>query len=191
MIFEVIITTINADGIPHVTPFGVSYEGENVLISPYKPSTTLDNILASKEAVMNISDDVRVFAAALTNRQACSLKQANKIKGFRLADCLQHVELALIEKRDDAVRPQLVMKKIYAECHRYFNGFNRAQAAVIELAVLVSRLPMLPRDKILAEMHYLQIAIDRTAGENELLAWSWLVDKVHQFYAPAQNREQI
>ncbi len=191
MIFETIITTVNAEGISHVTPFGVRYEGESILISPYKPSTTLANILASKRAVMNITDDVRVFAAALTNRQAWALQQASKVKGVRLADCLQHVELALIEVRDDAVRPQLVMQKIHTENHRPFNGFNRAQAAVIELAVLVSRLHMLPKDKILAEMQYLQIAIDKTAGENELLAWSWLVEKTEQFYAEQQKREQL
>ncbi len=191
MIFETIITSINADGIPHVTPFGVRYEGDNVLISPYKPSATLTNILHSKQAVMNITDDVRVFAAALTNRQAWDLQQANHIKGFRLADCLQHVELALVEVRNDAVRPQLVMQKIYAEQHKPFNGFNRAQAAVIELAVLVSRLHMLPQEKIQAEMQYLQIAIDKTAGEHELLAWSWLVEKTNQFYATSEKREQL
>lgn len=191
MIFETIIASINAEGVPHVTPFGVRYEGDNILISPYKPSTTLTNILSSKHAVMNITDDVRVFAAALTNRQAWVLQQANQVKGFRLADSLQHVELVLIEVRDDAVRPQLVMQKIYSESHRPSSGFNRAQAAVIELAVLVSRLHMLPRDKISAEMQYLQIAVDKTAGENELLAWSWLVEKVNQFYATPQKREPI
>lgn len=189
MIFETIITSINAEGSPHVTPFGVRYEGEHVLISPYKPSITLANILVSKQAVMNLTDDVRVFAAALCNRQAWVLQQASQINGFRLADCLQHVELALIEVRDDTVRPQLVMQKIHAENHRPFNGFNRAQAAVIELAVLVSRLHILPQDKVRSEMQYLQIAIDKTAGEKEMLAWAWLVEKIDHFYTQAQKRE--
>ncbi len=189
MIFETIISTVNSQGAPHVTPFGVRYEGEHILISPYKPSTTLANILASKQAVINLTDDVRVFAAALTNRQTWKLQQATKVDGFRLADCLQHVELALIEVREDAVRPQLVMQKIYAENHRPFKGFNRAQAAVIELAVLASRLQMLPQDKIRSEMQYLQIAIEKTAGENELLAWSWLVEKIDHFYSQPQKRE--
>ncbi|MBX9675431.1 MAG: DUF447 family protein [Methylotenera sp.] len=190
MIFETVITSINADGVPHVTPFGVRYEGDNVLISPYKPSTTLTNILLNKQAVMNMTDDVRVFAAALTNRQTWELQQANQVNGFRLANCLQHVELALIEVRDDAVRPQLVMQKIYGQHHRPFNGFNRAQAAVIEMAVLVSRLHMLPQEKIQSEIQYLQIAIDKTAGEHELLAWTWLLEKTNQFYATSEKREQ-
>jgi hypothetical protein len=187
MIFETIITTINQAGEPHVTPFGVRYEGDNVVISPYKPSATLSNILASKQAVMNLTDDVRVFAAALTNRQASQLLKANLVNGFRLANCLAHVELKLVEVRDDEIRPQLIMQKVFTQQHQQFSGFNRAQAAVIELAVLVSRLSMLPKEKIQAEMQYLQIAIDKTAGENELLAWGWLTTKIDQFYQSAEQ----
>ena len=55
---------------------------------------------------------------------------------------------------------------------------NRAQAAVLEGAVLVSRLRMLPPDKVDAEMAYLQIAIDKTAGPESREAWAWLQEAV-------------
>jgi uncharacterized protein len=183
MIFETIITSIDADGSPHVTPFGVRHEADLIVIAPFKPSITLDNILVTKCAVMNLTDDVRIFAGTLTNRQPWQLVQASKIKGYRLADCLAHVELELVEVRDDALRPQLVMQKIASQNHHPFAGFNRAQAAVIELAVLASRLRMLPREKIQTEIQYLQIAIDKTAGEREKQAWDWLIEKIDNFYA--------
>lgn len=183
MILETIISSISLTGEVHVTPFGVKYEGDLIVISPYKPSMTLDNILATKCAVMNLTDDVRVFAGALTNRQPWQLMPADKITANRLEDCLAHVELELVEVRDDATRPQLLMKKVAEFNHRPFAGFNRAQAAVIELAVLVSRLHLLPREKIENEMQYLQIAIDKTAGERELEAWGWLTQKINDFYA--------
>ncbi len=187
MIFETIISTISLTGEPHVTPFGVKCENDLIVISPYKPSTTLDNILASKCAVMNLTDDVRVFAGALTNRQPWQLIQAEKIMAYRLVDCLAHIELELVEVRNDATRPQLLMKKVAEFSHHPFAGFNRAQAAVIELAVLVSRLHLLPREKIENELQYLQIAIDKTAGERELEAWGWLLDKINDFYAGSFN----
>ncbi|NBQ85175.1 MAG: DUF447 family protein, partial [Methylophilaceae bacterium] len=62
-------------------------------------------------------------------------------------------------------------------------GYNRAQAAVIELCVLVSRLNRLSIEKIEAEMAYLQIAIDKTAGEQELEAWTWLLEAVENHKA--------
>jgi hypothetical protein len=190
MILETIVTSIDETGSPHVTPFGVRHEGDYVVISPYKPSTSLNNILATKCAVMNLTDDVRVFAGVLTKRQPWQLVETNKIKGFRLVDCLAHIELALDEVRDDAMRPQLVMKKVAEFNHKPFAGFNRAQAAVLELAVLVSRLHMLPREKIQTELQYLQIAIDKTAGEREIEAWSWLIEKIDNFYADQTGENQ-
>ena len=190
MIFETIITTQDLAGTPHVTPFGVRYEGDLFVISPYKPSTTLDNILATKYAVMNMTDDVRVFAGALTGRQPWQLLRSNKIKAYRLVDCLAHVELELLEVRDDATRPQLIMQKMAEFNHKPFTGFNRAQAAVIELAVLVSRLHLLPKHKIMSELEYLKIAIDKTAGERELQAWAWLTEAIENFYADQSGSNQ-
>lgn len=182
MIFETIIVSTDTDGIAHVTPFGVKHEGELIVISPFKPSKTLSNIVATKSATMNLTDDVRVFAGALTKRQPWTLLPANQLSGFRLETCLNHVELSLVEVREDEQRPQLVMQPVETQHHAAFKGFNRAQAAVIELAVLASRLHMLPAEKIQSELKYLQIAIDKTAGERELEAWGWLNDKINTYY---------
>jgi len=186
MIFETIIISTDKKGDAHVTPFGVKHEGDLILVSPFKPSKTLNNILSSKSATMNLTDDVRVFAGALTKRKAWRLQSANKIAGFRLDDCLTHVELELKDVRDDAKRPQLLMRKVEIQHHQDFKGFNRAQAAVIELAVLASRLHMLPWEKIQSELKYLQIAIDKTAGERELEAWGWLTKKISQHHKEIQ-----
>ncbi|MDZ4211762.1 MAG: DUF447 family protein [Methylotenera sp.] len=183
MIFETIISSIDISGNVHVTPFGIQLQDNLVVISPYKPSATLNNILATQQAVMNLTDDVRVFAGALTRRQAWTLVPTQKILGFRLLETLVHKELKLVEVIEDAQRPQLLMEVVHEEQHHPFSGFNRSQAAVIELAVLASRLHMLPKEKVLSELSYLKIAIDKTAGERELLAWSWLTEKIENFYA--------
>lgn len=183
MILETIITSVDADGKAHITPFGIRMQEGLVVISPYRPSVTLDNILATQCAVMNLTDDVRVFAAALTKRQAWEVVPAEKIIGVRLANALTHKELKLVNVKQDDTRPQLFLEIIHEVQHQPFQGFNRAQAAVIELAVLVSRLHMLPKEKVITEKQYLQIAIDKTAGEGELEAWGWLVEKIDNFYA--------
>jgi hypothetical protein len=96
---------------------------------------------------------------------------------------LAHKELKLVKVKEDDSRPQLFLEVLHEVQHQPFQGFNRAQAAVIELAVLASRLHMLSKDKVLSEMQYLQIAVDKTAGERELQAWQWLTEKVENFYA--------
>jgi hypothetical protein len=70
--------------------------------------------------------------------------------------------------------------------HGRFPGFNRARSAVIEAAILVSRLHMLAPEKIDAELAYLRIAIDKTAGPDELEAWGWLMDRIETHRAGVQ-----
>jgi uncharacterized protein len=72
---------------------------------------------------------------------------------------------------------------VHEQSHGSFRGFNRAQGAVLECAILVSRLHMLPADKIDAELRYLEIAIEKTAGPAEREAWSWLRQRIDQFRA--------
>ena len=178
MIFETIVISTDALNQPHIAPFGVRFEDDLVLIAPYRPSTTLNNLLARKTATLNLTDDVRVFASAVTNRRDTELMPANAISGYRLANTLTHQELSLVKVIDDTIRPALYFKVLSTHNHAPFKGFNRAQAAVIELCVLVSRLNRLPIEKIEAELTYLQIAIDKTAGKRELEAWEWLVQYI-------------
>jgi uncharacterized protein len=173
-IFETVVTTQDSDGRVHVAPMGVRYQGEHVVLMPFKPSTTLDNVLSTRCAVLNLITDTRVFAGCVTGRREWPTQRADRIAGVRLACALRHVELSLAEVTDDPQRPVLRMAVVHEATHAPFVGFNRAQAAVVEGAVLVSRLHMLPLEKIETEMNYLQIAIDKTAGSEEHEAWGWL-----------------
>ncbi|MGJ3704400.1 DUF447 domain-containing protein [Variovorax sp. AFSI2.2] len=179
-IFEAVVTTVAPGGQPHVAPMGIRYQEGGILLMPFKPSTTHDNIVATGHAVLNIVCDTRVFAGCVTGRKAWPTLPAERIEGVRLAAALRHVELKLAEQRDDAQRPVLRMLAVHEATHAPFIGFNRAQAAVIEGAVLVSRLHMLPPEKVETEMTYLQIAIDKTAGPEEREAWEWLCAAVAQ-----------
>lgn len=190
MIYETIITTVDAHQQAHIAPFGIREEAGRVLISPYRPSTSLDNLLANRSAVVNLTDDVRIFAGALTGRRNWTVSKAEKIQGYVLDAALAHRELELEEVKDDPVRPQLFFRVVHEVTHHPFKGFNRAQSAVVELAVLVSRLHMLPISKIDTELAYLQIAIDKTAGPRELEAWGWLTEAIDNFKAGITGSNQ-
>jgi uncharacterized protein len=177
-IFETVLTTVAADGRVHVAPMGVRYQAGQVVLMPFKPSTTLDNVLATEHAVLNLVTDSRVFAGCVTGRRTWPTVPADKIAGVRLTHALGHVELALQQHLDDPQRPVLRLARVHEACHAPFMGLNRAQHAVVEGAVLVSRLHMLPAAKVDAEMAYLQIAIDKTAGPEEHEAWGWLREAI-------------
>lgn len=183
MIYETIVISVDADNNPHIAPFGVCERDGLVLIAPFRPSATLDNLLLSRSAVLNLTDDVRVFAGALTGRRTWPVRKAEKVNGFVLDSALAHRELELVEVKDDAQRPELSFRVVHEVNHAPFRGFNRAQAAVVELSILVSRLNRLPVEKIDAELAYLNIAIEKTAGDRELEAWSWLVEHIENYKA--------
>lgn len=174
LIYEAVVTTVSTTGVPHVAPMGVRHVQGDVVLMPFSPSTTVDNILATGHAVLNLITDVRVFAGCVTGRKQWPLQPAAHIPGLRLDCALRHVELKLVAMQQDEQRPVLRLSPVHEATHAPFIGMNRAQAAVLEGAVLVSRLHLLPADKIDTEMRYLQIAIDKTAGLAEREAWGWL-----------------
>jgi hypothetical protein len=190
LIYETVVTTVSPAGVVHVAPMGARYVGDLVLLMPFRPSTTLSNIEATGRAVLNLITDVRVFAGCVTGRKQWPTVELPPMDGDpalddvsaarsdpadrRLACCLSHVQLRLVEQIDDTQRPVLRLRRAATGQDGVFQGMNRAQAAVVEGAVLVSRLHMLPRAKLESEWAWLQIAIDKTAGPTELEAWGWL-----------------
>ena len=176
------ITTESREGLCHIAPMGVQLEDDIYLISPFKPSTTLNNLLSTGAAVINFTDDVLVIAGCLTGRRDWGLSPATKITGQVLDNTLGHAEVEVVRMEEDELRPRFYCKTVYEQNHAGFRGFNRAQGAVIEAAILASRLDMLPRQKVDNELGYLAIAVEKTAGEREKLAWEWLIDMINSYY---------
>ncbi|MBN3752146.1 DUF447 family protein [Paraburkholderia sp. Tr-20389] len=191
MIHETVVTTVTPEGKPHIAPMGVRQQGNTFLLMPFLPSATYDNVISTGCAVVNFTTDVRVFAGCVTGRRTWPTVAVDHVRCVRLADTLAHAELRLASVNDDAQRPTLVMECVARCTDAPFTGLNRAQAAVIEGAVLVSRLAMLPREKIEAEVAYLSIAIDKTAGPREQQAWQWLMDAVHAFFARPAEADHV
>jgi hypothetical protein len=185
-IVETIVTTKNAKGEVHIAPLGLIAEGANWVLAPFRPSRTLDNLHEVPFAVASHTDDVRVFAGSLTGRKDWATRPAEKVDGAVLESAVSHWEIAVDRVTEDDLRPRFSCRLAHAASHRPWGGFNRAQAAVLECAVLVSRLKMLSVDKIEAELKYLEIAVSKTAGAREQEAWDWLMERI-----AAWRKEQV
>jgi hypothetical protein len=159
---------------------GISEVNGYFHVKPFKPSTTYNNLKRHRQCTINYIDDVRVFAGALTGRREWPTLPCSRIEGAYLAQALAHSELEMLRFDDDDPRACFYGEVVEEKIHAPFRGFNRAQSAVVEAAILVSRLGMLPEEKIREEINYLQIGIDKTAGARELEAWGWLMDKIKQ-----------
>lgn len=178
MIRETIVTTQAPGGRVHIAPIGIIEEGEGFVIAPFRPSQTLENLRLNPHAAASYTDDVLIFAGCLTGRRDWPTLPAVKIPGAYLQAALAHAELAVTHVSQHPERPRFHCRVVHEASHAPFRGFNRAQAAVIEAAILVSRLHLLPHERIDREIAYLGIAVEKTAGPREQQAWDWLMERI-------------
>jgi hypothetical protein len=178
LIRETIVTTADRQGRVHIAPIGIIADGDGWIIAPFRPSTTLENLQEVPFAVVNYTDDVRVFAGCLTGRPDWPTVKADKVPVPRLAGALAHAELAVAHVTEDPQRPRFHCGVVHTASHAAFRGFNRAQAAVIEAAILASRLDFLARDKVEREIAHLESAVQKTAGPAEREAWQWIINRI-------------
>ena len=70
VIVETIVTTVAEDGTVNCASMGVEWGEDAVVLKPFLDTTTYRNVVATRAAVVNLIDDVRVFArAAISNPQ--------------------------------------------------------------------------------------------------------------------------
>lgn len=177
-ILETIVTTLSPEGGLHLVPFGLIKDGADWILAPFRPSPTIVNLDASPYFAASSPSDVRVIAGCVTGRRDWPVVSCDRIPGQRLADSFAHAEFEVVSVEADETRPRYRGRMVHVAGHRPFVGYNRAQGAVLEAAILSTRLDRLEPEKILAEMRYLAIAISKTAGPAEREAWDWIEDKV-------------
>ena len=187
MINEVIVTKINENEKVHIAQMWVKFvdhaNQKCVQISPFKPSQTLDNLIKTKKATVNFIDDVKVFAGIVTGREKdWDLSTCPKSVVAHLSNTNSYMNLKVSSFIEDDLRPKIICNILNTKNLRPFMGFNRAQFSVIELAVLSTRLGMIDDEKVKKEYDYLKIGIDKTGGEREKLAWSWIEDKIEGYF---------
>ena len=180
MIRESIVITTDLKNKPHVTPMGITYDKNKLIISPFIPSKTYLNLKENPYAVINFTDDVNIFVDTLLGKSNFKINSTKEIKSFYLENTLSYVEVKVTQFIENKIRPKFECKILKETSLGSFKGFNRAQLSVIEAAILVSRIKILPVTKIKKEINYLKIAVDKTAGKKEKIAWTKLIKKINQ-----------
>tara|TARA_E500000331_G_scaffold268392_1_gene259745 strand:+ start:361 stop:915 length:555 start_codon:yes stop_codon:yes gene_type:complete len=172
MIFETIISTINEKGNVNFAPFGVKRKNNFIFISPYIPSTTLNNLIKSKQATINYIDDSAFFVNCIIGKKKFQKKKCNKIQGYFLKEALAHDEVLVESMTEDKLRPTFKCRIIEKVNHKRFEGYNRARNSLIEACILASRVKILEKKKILDELNSLTSSIIKTAGIGEKKSWN-------------------
>lgn len=178
MIIESIFTTHDGEGSYNFSPMGVVWGEEEILVKPYKETTTYRNLVETREGVVNITDDVRFFARGAIGSPTFPWFPARQIDGAVIEGACSWRELEVVKVDDSGERARLRTRVVHREVRREFVGFNRARGAVIEAAILATRTRFLPMERILRDFERLQTVVDKTAGPAEHEAFDLLADYV-------------
>ncbi len=180
MIVETIVTSIDVGGRVNIAPMGPEWGEEELILKPFKGTTTLENLLATGEAVVNLTDDVMCFALGAISSPEFPTFPAEVVRGRVLEAACSWREVRVREADTSGPRARFVCDVVHHGFRREFIGFNRARNAVLEAAILATRTKYLPMEEILAELARLQVPVDKTAGPRELEAMALLTEYVHR-----------
>lgn len=187
MIIESIVTTVDADGRVNCAPMGVEWGEDVIVLKPFLDTATYRNVVATGAAVVNLTDDVRVFAHAAISNPEYPTKPAVVVPGVVLVDGCSWRELTVRSIDSTPPRSRIEMTVVHRGTGREFIGFNRARHAVLEAAIYATRLHLLSREHIESEMARLEVIVDKTAGPAEREAMALLVEHMRRAWSADQQ----
>ncbi len=180
MIIETIVTTTAADGRVNFAPMGVEWGEDELVLKPYVETITFANLMATRQAVVNLTDDVLVFARAIVAHPEFPALPAAVVQGVVLEAACSWREVEVARAETSPPRAHITCRVVHRGFRREFVGFNRARNAVLEAAILATRTRLLPMDEILAQLERLQVPVDKTAGPREREAFALLTDYIRR-----------
>lgn len=184
MILEGIVTTLNACGEVNIAPMGpIVDESMSVLqLRPFKTSTTFQNLRLRPYGVFHVVDDVLLLARAAIGQLQCTpeLFPACKVPGLVLASACRWYEFEVVQFDDSQERSELRATVVHMGRLHDFFGFNRAKHAVLEAAILATRIHILPQAEILAQLAALAVPVHKTAGPQEREAFELLQNYIKE-----------
>jgi len=184
MILEGIVTTLDDDGSVHIAPMGpiVDEMMAHLRFRPFKTSQTYQNLKQRPVGVFHVVDDVLLLARAAIGKldQPPETTPAQQIPGAVLRAACRWYEFQIESIDDSQDRAEMIARVVHCGRLRDGFGFNRAAHAVLEAAILATRLHLLPADQVREQLTALRVLVEKTAGPREAEAFALLEEHVAQ-----------
>jgi hypothetical protein len=186
MILEGIVTTVSEEGVVNVAPMGPRVEPgadpRRLVLRPFRTARTYANLRARGEGVFHVTDDVLLLARAALGLESPPppLRRAERVQGWALCDACRYYEFRVTACDESGERAEFEAEVVHRGRVRDFFGFNRAKHAVVEAAILATRIGLLPREEIEAEFRKLAVLVAKTGGPQEQQAFALLQEHLRR-----------
>ena len=188
MILEGLVTTTDPAGAMHLAAMGPQVDAtaayghaiEQLLLKPFASSQTGSNLLRLPEGVFHVTDDSLLLARVVTGTLAGppASRPATAVRGWVLDDACRAYEFKVVAADASQERLRLEARVVAVHEGRPVLGFNRARHAVVEGAILVTRLHLLGADEVRRQLRELAVLVEKTGGPREHEAFGLLEEKV-------------
>ena len=191
MILEGIVTTLSAAGELNVAPMGPLVErrpDDGFVLRPFQTATTYQNLTQHPEGVLHVVDDALLLARAAIGRldPLPETFPAQAVTGQVIANACRWLEFRIASVDDSQQRSTIECEVVHVGEIRPHWGFNRARHAVLEAAILATRVHLLPAAEILAEFDRFGVIVGKTGGADEHTA----LDLLREHVEAHANRSQ-
>ena len=186
MIVEGVVTSLDSAGTLNIAPMGPGVEGdyESLVLRPFQTSTTFLNLIETRCGVFHVVDTIGLLAQAAIGRlsEQPRTRPAGTIEGRVLTDCCRWFEFRITEQDLSSERSVMRAEIVARGENRPFFGFNRARHAVLEAAILATRVHLLTQTEITPRMTVLRSAVEKTGGVAETDAFDMLQQYIDRSY---------
>ncbi|MCS7016361.1 MAG: DUF447 family protein [Gemmatales bacterium] len=198
------MSTLTPDNQLHLAPMGATILPEDLdvrgrpranwhwlVLRPFQTAQTYRNLRHHPEGVFHLTDDVLLLAQAAIGavEPFPEVRPAHQVLGYVVQDVCRYYEFRIVEVDDRAERALLRAEVVACGRFRDFLGFNRACHAVLEAAILATRLHILPYEQVRDELRRLQPLVEKTGGPREHAAFQLICQHItkHSRASPVDN----
>lgn len=185
MILESIVTTVDGEGNVNIAPLGPIVHPPrddrtlpSFCLRPYAGSRTCANLLFNGKAVIHVTDDALLIAKTAIGNVSpdglvCGVGELFP-SHFRLKDCHRWFAVEVDQYSGEPPRHEMAARCVAEGIVRPFFGFNRAKHAVIEAAIMATRIGLIDPETIRRSISELRSPVQKTAGDDEIEAFEMI-----------------
>jgi len=186
MILEGLVTSVDAAGGVHIAAMGPWVDDdqraaariERLVLRPFAGSQTAQHLARHPQGVFHVTDDVLLLARVVVGGfEPPPTRPAVAVSGRILTDACRAWEFIIDVRDESEARVRLEARVVAEHAGRPFIGFNRAAHAVVEAAIVVTRLHLLESVEVRRRFDELAVLVDKTGGGREREAFALLAGR--------------
>jgi len=188
MIYEVIVSTLNSEGLPNWAPMGLIEQQGSYFLHVFKGSHTYENLMTRGEFVANATDDILAFCLSALGEPTLDCVPAKRVAGYVYAEACSWMEFEAVPNEEDDLAGRFSCRLLYSDVRRSYRGYNRAKGSIMELLIAATRYRLYDRQFFNGLISNAKALVERTGGEREAKALAFVEGYLEEVFDEGRSR---